>query len=286
MICPNCGKNVAAEQELCPHCRKPTQFSSRMRYYPKATPLDPPAPKPASPVPASQPPITCKLDPADRNQILGGIEKHVDKKTVIGVRRSLSVLIIGVGILLLLATILINLLFSKSSRVTPSAATAEDIANLYAKTDSIEKTVLTMQNELEKGFSAKSDEILEGISKSTTKKEALIYLYCNDPSNRISLPICFTLQVGEQFILPELYGENQSFLGWSTEKDGDGKTIKAGESITIEENRAFYALWEIINTPSPMPTSTPSPTEASTPLTGGDATDSSPTPTATPRRRW
>lgn len=39
MICPNCGKTVDSSTEICPHCSQPTQFSSRMRYYPRSTPL-------------------------------------------------------------------------------------------------------------------------------------------------------------------------------------------------------------------------------------------------------
>ncbi len=38
MICPNCGKNVSAEQEICQYCGKPTQFSSQIRYIPKSVP--------------------------------------------------------------------------------------------------------------------------------------------------------------------------------------------------------------------------------------------------------
>ena len=40
MICPNCGKNVAQDTELCQYCNSPTQFSSKMKYYPRSTPLN------------------------------------------------------------------------------------------------------------------------------------------------------------------------------------------------------------------------------------------------------
>lgn len=46
MICPNCGKNASPNDEFCPFCGQPTQFSARMRYYPRSTPLQPAAPAP------------------------------------------------------------------------------------------------------------------------------------------------------------------------------------------------------------------------------------------------
>ncbi len=47
MICPNCGKPVTADQEVCRYCGKPTQFSSQMRYVPKPVPFTGAAPAPA-----------------------------------------------------------------------------------------------------------------------------------------------------------------------------------------------------------------------------------------------
>ena len=39
MICPNCGKNISAQQEVCQFCGQPTQFSSKVRYFPKEVPV-------------------------------------------------------------------------------------------------------------------------------------------------------------------------------------------------------------------------------------------------------
>ena len=39
MICPSCGKNVSANQEFCQYCGAQTQFSSRIRYFPKEVPV-------------------------------------------------------------------------------------------------------------------------------------------------------------------------------------------------------------------------------------------------------
>lgn len=287
MICPNCGKSVTAEQELCPHCGKPTQFSSRMRYYPRATPLDPPDTKPApAPSPSPQPsPAVIKLDPADRKQILDGLEKVADKKTVFRIKNSLTLLVLGVGLLLLLATVLINLLFMRSSRTTASAATA-DINDLYTKIDSMDKTISTMQEELEASLSTNAAEIIDNISTSTAEENVLVLLYCNGPSDSTSVPVCFTMQVGEQFLLPELYGKDLIFLGWSKEQEGKTDIVKAGQSITITGAVSFYAKWEPVISPSPMPTATPTPTLVPESSAEEEPVNSSPTPTATPRRRW
>ncbi len=259
MICPNCGKSVSAEQELCPHCGKPTQFSSRMRYYPRSTPLDPAEPKQAPMSSPQNSPAVIKLDPADRKQILGGIEKAADKKTVFRIKNSLTLLVLGVGLLLLLATVLINLLFMRSSRTTASAATA-NINDLYTKIDSMDKAISTMQEELEASLSTNAAEIIDNISTSTAEENVLVLLYCNGPSDSTSVPVCFTMQVGEQFLLPELYGKDQLFLGWSTERDGRADILKAGHSVIVDGSKSFYAKWEPIVTPSPIPTKTPSPT--------------------------
>lgn len=282
MICPNCGKSVSAEQELCPHCGKPTQFSSRMQYYPRSTPLDPADSKQAPlSLPQNSSTVT-KLDPADRKQILGGIEKAANKETVLRIKRSMTFLVLSVGALLLLSVLLLGLLFLRSYRTKASAATA-DITDLYVKIDNLEKSVREMSNEMEASLSAKTTEITDSIGALATSDDVLVVLYCSGPNDNNSSPVCFTMRAGEQFLLPELYGKDQLFLGWSTERDGKSDIVKAGHSVAVNGSISFYAKWEPIVTSSPVPMITPSPTISS--LTEEEQNNSIPTPTAT-ARRW
>lgn len=284
MICPNCGKSVSAEQELCPHCGKPTQFSSRMRYYPRSTPLDPAEPKQA---PMSSPhnsPAVIKLDPEDRKQILGGIEKAADKKTVFKVKRSMTFLVLSVGALLLLSVFLLGLLSLRSYRTKAFAATA-DITDLYDKIDNLEKAVREMPDEMEMSLSARTTEITDSIEALATSDDVLVVLYCSGPNDNDSSPVCFTMHTGEQFLLPELYGKDQLFLGWSTERDGKADILKAGHSVIVDGSISFYAKWEPIVTPSPIPTKTPSPTATPASSMEEQKSSSKPTPTATAKRR-
>lgn len=275
MICPNCGKSVTSEQELCPHCGNPTQFSGRMKYYPKSTPLDPPEKPTPAPAQQSVPaaaqrlaatptqqkaaaPEPLPLSADDYKQILNRLENAADKKMVKRVQRTLICLIIGLGVLMLLA---MALLHHSSLSQLKTNATSGEVLRLSTKIDKLENTFRAMKEELETSMSSKSTEIMDSIESNKTGEKVLVTLYCSDATDALSYPVCFPIEMGSEYLLPELYGKDRDFLGWTKEKDADEKAeiLKPGELITVDGSVSLYAKWNMVPTPTATPTPTPSP---------------------------
>lgn len=88
MICPNCGKNITAEQDVCAHCGQPTQFSSRIRYIPKAvpfagaSPVNPAAPQ-TSQRPAASQPFAAPQKSADGKAALEEKNRTIRKQRIL-----------------------------------------------------------------------------------------------------------------------------------------------------------------------------------------------------------
>ena len=122
-------------------------------------------------------------------------------------------------------------------------------------------TFRAMKEELETSMSSKSTEIMDSIESNKTGEKVLVTLYCSDATDALSYPVCFPIEMGSEYLLPELYGKDRDFLGWTKEKDADEKAeiLKPGELITVDGSVSLYAKWNMVPTPTATPTPTPSP---------------------------
>ena len=75
MICPNCGKNVSSDQEICRYCGKPTQFSARMQYFPKAVPT------------GGTVPVTTTLSQEPQQTFRAGPDDGEDRKRIVSAQK-------------------------------------------------------------------------------------------------------------------------------------------------------------------------------------------------------
>ena len=249
MICPNCGKNIDQNVDVCPYCKKPTQFSSRMKYYPRNTPLN------SAP---TQPPHQAVNDTREMKAILSGMG-DLPKKRDLRSAKNIILLTAGtVGIICLVVSLVCTFLLS--NRIDRNNQFVQNsLYSLEGKLSDMSSSYEDLKTTIDDVIVSSSDQMESG-SEAIVEGEVLVIMYCQYPDEANS-PLCLFVKKGASFRLPNLSFAGYQFLGWERDYIESGIVIPSGESFTVNEDGTIelYATWQAIETPSPEPIPTPTP---------------------------
>ena len=256
MICPNCGRNVAQNAEICPFCNAPTQFSSRMKYYPRSTPLDAKASLHTN---ETKPIHTQQSTQAhgDLKEVLVRLSDLPKKKEVRSnsVRTLLAVCIAGI---LCIAIILGSVVYLSNRIQSIQSYTDSSLSRIENRVNGLASAVSKVQSGAN-GDIERDQTQTESSLGAIQADSILVTLYCNYREGMEGSPVCFVVKKGTDITLPTLSSAAHVFLGWK-EKDSEklippGETYRCDEEGTIE----LFACWKALATSSPEPSPTPSP---------------------------
>lgn len=248
MICPNCGKNIDQNVDLCPYCKKPTQFSLRMKYYPRNTPLNPTP---------TQPSHQTVNDNREMKAILTGIADLPKKKDLRSAKNNMLLVAGGVGAICLVVLLVCVLLLS--NRIDRNNQSVQkSLSSLDGKLNDMASSYEDIKKSVDSVIVTSNDQ-MESITEAIGEDEVLVIMYCQYPDEANS-PLCLLVKKGTTFRLPNLSLVGYQFLGWEKDYIKSGIVIKSGDSFTVNVDGTIelYAIWQAIETPSPEPTTTPS----------------------------
>jgi len=258
MICPNCGKGVAQNAEICPFCNNPTQFSVKMKYYPRLTPLDANRTgKTQQKVPQSNQKST---EDTKYKEVLLRLSDVSKKKDL----RSTNIKIFASAVLscLIVALLLLCSVVFLAKRIGTNNATTKDALSLIdGKVTELSDSLEELQQTVDGGMEENKRQI-ESLESVFDTESVMITLYCNYPGEDSSSPICILLENGSKIKLPSLASSTHLFIGWKdmnsdkdVELDPEGNFVCDGNG-TIQ----LVACWQAIATPEPSLSPEPTPT--------------------------
>lgn len=261
MICPNCGKNVAQNAEICPFCKHPTQFSSKMKYYPRSTPLTAnPSNQtiPAKPTQIHQP----TQGNAELKEVLAKLGDIPKKKEM---RSNTVRIIIAVGITgVLCIALLFGCVGFLSSKIRSiQSYTDSSLSRIENKVNDFASSISEIQTAISHGTedqNEKADSLYDVIETDSI----LVTLYCNYPDSADKSPVCFVVKKGTDISLPTLSSVSHLFLGW--QERNNNELISTSEIYHCDGDKTIelFACWETVVTPSPEPLPELTPEPAST----------------------
>jgi len=260
MICPNCGKDVAQNAEQCPFCHYPTQFSSRMKYYPRSTPLTP-----SSSAKTSQEPMRAQQVVQGKDELKEILARLSDIPKKKEMTNNIAKCIIAVSVI---GIICVALLFGGVAYLSNRIKTNKTATDLSLSR--VENRVIDLSSSVSELETAIDEEIEDSKKQteslpSAIEESVFVSLYCNYPDVVVSSPLCFVLNKGMCIKLPTLSCNTHLFIGWK-EKDSEN-LISPNEIYQCEGDGTIelFACWETVVTPPPEATPTPSSEPSATP---------------------
>lgn len=248
MICPNCGKNIDQNVDLCPYCKKATQFSSRMKYYPRSTPLNP----------MSTPPLPQNVNVnREKKADLSGMADFPKKKDLRSAKNRILLAAGSLGIICLVVLLICVFLISdRIDRNTQSVQ--ESLSSLDRKMNDLSSSYEDLKQTVDGIIVSGNDRT--GFSAEASSEDAvIIIMYCQYPDETKNSPLCLAVKKGASFRLPELSFSGYRFSGWEMDHVGSGIVIESGDLFTVnaDDTVELFAKWQAAATPSPKPTPTP-----------------------------
>ena len=244
MICPNCGKNIDQNADLCPYCKKTTHFSSRMKYYPRSTPLNP----------TSTPPVQqIANDSREMKAVLSGMADLPKKKDLRSAKNNILLIAGSLGIICLVVLLICVLLLSaKIGRNNQSVQ--ESLSSLDGKLNDLVSSYQDLKQTVDAG-----NDWTKSATEAISEDAVMVIMYCQYPDETKNSPLCVFAKKGTGFRLPDLSFSGYRFLGWEKDYGGSGIVIKPGDPFTVnaDDTVELYAAWQATATSSPQPTPTP-----------------------------